>query len=132
MLDRSKAQLISHLPPVNYPLPSFQFCQYFIIFPITKLKILDGFLTVPSSSSSLKIHTHFLEILSSECSRTCLNCYVLGATLLVHDPVAPCLDYGNRLLVSSLSVCSNCYFHDATLLRVLNDFLKVWSGPDSH
>jgi len=93
---------------------------------------LDGFLTVPSSSSSLKIYTHFLEILSSEYFRTCLNCYVLSATLLVHDPIAPCLDYGNRLLVSSLLVCSNCYFPYATILRVLNDFLKVWSGADSH
>jgi len=93
---------------------------------------LDGFLTVPSSSSSLKIYTHFLEILSSEYFRTCLNCYVLSATLLVHDPIAPCLDYGNRLLVSSLLVCSNCYLPYATILRVLNDFLKVWSGADSH
>lgn len=95
-------------------------------FQLTKLKILDGFLTVPYSSSLLIIYTHFLESLSLECSRTCLNCYVFSATLLVHDLIAPCLDYCNRLLVSSFLVCSNCYFHDATPLRVLNDFLKVW------
>lgn len=127
MFDRSKAQLISHLPQANY-LWQFSILPIFYHFPNRQTQNF-GWISYCSlfiiHIYNIYMYIYFLEILSSECSRPCLNCYVLTATFLVYDLIAVCSDYYSRLLVTSLSVCSNYYFHDATLLRALDDFFKA-------
>lgn len=114
MLHRSKAQLITHLPQANYLLPNFQFCQYFRMISMPKLKLLDRFLTIPFLSP-LMIYVYFLEILSFECVTPCLNCDILTVTLLVHELTVVCLDYCNSHWILASSIHLDYYFHDATI-----------------